>query len=447
MAKKSDYQELKAQLRESLVQWFASRTQYCDGQCYRVVNEDKKLVVRLKEEDCIYEILSKSRQVCEQPQLGPEFHMWDKDIRQVMQHAITVMRDRKDASIIAVGDTPLSGDYSGRPYAINRLPVDFGLPNTIQPGDWPEELDKIMEVLPEFYHDLRSRMVSPEMWDILTCFFGRVVSEDKPSEEFVYWWGEGGDGKGSLTDLFFRHMPETSAPISHDNFESRFGAGVYGEKRFVRIDEVPPGGFFTERVKEVTGGAEFINIERKGKDAVTVKSRLALMFASNYSPSFDGSMAQKRRLRVVECTQRVSQARDVKSELEASFGAFLAYCLINYRLHERKIPENHSEVLDKLADETNLRADTWIINNIRYDAGGWMSSSDLTTLFQETNKAHGKLTFERMMKRFREVAQKMSTDGGVVMPRKRNEVRGWQNVAKRELPPQPLVDTTKWKRW
>tara|TARA_R110000868_G_scaffold250282_3_gene506769 strand:+ start:1850 stop:3166 length:1317 start_codon:yes stop_codon:yes gene_type:complete len=427
MSKESDFLENKAAIREILVHWFVNRMKFCDGQCYQITDKEKKIVRRVPTDECIHMIRLESRSICERPGFGKIYLLWANDIKQILEHATSVLKGRGDERIIAVGDTPLDGDYSNRPYAINRLPVDFGLPQTIADADRQVFLDTLMEQLPEFYHDLRSRMVSPEMWNILTCFFGRVVSEDTPSEEFVYWYGEGGDGKGSLTDLFFRNMPETSVPIAHENFESRFGAGVYGEKRFVRIDEVQPGNFFTERVKEVTGGAEFISLERKGKDAVTVKSRLAIMFTSNYSPAYDDSMAQRRRIRVVECTPRVSAARDVKSELEASFAAFLGYCLVNYELHFRKIPMNANTVLQALSEETNMRSDTWIINNIEYRPGEWMSSKEVSELFAATNHTP-KLTYQKMMRRFDKVMQQQSTDGGVVMQRMRQNQRGWQNV-------------------
>lgn len=427
MPKRDDFQEKKAIIRESLVKWFASSVQYCDGQFYRVTDKERRIVRKLPTDECAHEIRSQSRRIAESPGYGSMYQLWAADVKQVLEHAETVARDRKDEHIVAVGDTPLDGDYSGRAFAINRLPVDFKLPQTIAKEDWPAALDAIMAELPEFYHDLRSRVVCPEMWDILTCFIGRVISEDAPSEQFCYWFGEGGDGKGSLTDLLFRHMPETSVPIAHDNFESRFGAGVYGEKRFVRIDEAPPGNFFTERVKEVTGGAKFISQERKGKDAVTIRSRLAIMFTSNYSPAFDDSMAQRRRIRVIECSQRTSKARNVDDELEASLGAFLGYCLINYARHGKVIPPNNDEYLERLCADTNLRADSWIIDNIEYDAGGWVPSTDISTAFAKTNRT-SKLTFERMMKRLAVVVQRMSTDGGVVMARTKGNRRGWQNI-------------------
>lgn len=430
MSKGPSVQEQKAEIRETLVQWFAKSVKYCDGQYYHITDDSRRIVKRLSADDCSHIVRHAGRKICETRPGGLQLQMWATDIKQILEHASTVLMVRGQDKIVAVGDTPLDGDYSSRPYAMNRLPVDFGLPDTIPQDDRPAALEVLMEKLPEFYHDLRSRMVSAEMWDILTCFFGRVVSEDTPSEEFVYWWGEGGDGKGSLTDLFFRNLPETACPIAHENFESRFGAGVYGEKRFVRIDEAPPGNFFSERVKEVTGGAKFINIERKGKDAVTVRSRLAVMFTSNYSPAFDGSMAQKRRIRVIECSQRTSPPRKVDNELDASFDVFLAYCLINYARHGKQIPENHPEHLERLCSDTNLRADSWIVDNIEYNAGGWMASTEIMKVFNETSKS-SKLSYERMMRRFQTVMQSMSTDGGVVMPRKRGNQRGWQNVARR----------------
>jgi hypothetical protein len=433
MSKKIDKQELKEDLRAYIQEWFQTDplNKYQLGNYYRVESEQTKTVKLLKRDTIKHMLVAKANACCEDgvfAGLGNGGKLWPTEVHMIMLQIDSEFdTSGNQENILAIGDTPLNGNYSDRPYAINRLPVDFGLPQTIADADRQAFLDTLMEQLPEFYHDLRSRMVSPEMWDILTCFFGRVVSEDTPSEEFVYWYGEGGDGKGSLTDLFFRHLKETACPIAHDNFESRFGAGVYGEKRFVRIDEVQPGNFFTERVKEVTGGAEFISLERKGKDAVTVKSRLAIMFTSNYSPAYDDSMAHKRRIRVVECSPRTSPARDVKGELEASFSAFLGYCLVNYALHDYKIPMNSDTVLQYLSEETNMRPDTWIINNIEYRPGEWMSSKEITDLFAKTNHSP-KLTQEKVMRRFQKVMQQRSTDGGVVMKRPRQNQKGWQNV-------------------
>lgn len=433
MGNRVDKQELKEDLRAYIQEWFQADplNKYQLGSYYRVESEQTRTVKHLNRDTIKHMVITKAEALREDEMfylLGNKARLSPVEVTMILQgiEANFAMRSVND-DIVAVGDTPLNGDYSSRPYAINRLPVDFGLPQTVPVEDWPVMLDTLMERLPEFYHDLRSRMVSPEMWDILTCFFGRVVSEDTPSEEFVYWWGEGGDGKGSLTDLFLRNMPETAAPISHNSFESRFGGSVYGNKRFVRIDEAPAGNFFTERVKEVTGGAEFLSVERKGKDPVTMKSRLALMFASNFTPSFNNTMAHRRRLRAIECLPRTSPARDVKGELEGSFGAFLGYCLINYEMNSRKIPMNSEAVLQKLSDETNLRADTWITSNIEYKAGGWMSKTEIQNLFNETNKCRT-LSYEAMMKRFGIVLQRQSTDSGVVMGRERAAGWGWQNV-------------------
>jgi hypothetical protein len=433
MAGRIDKQAIKADLRAYIQTWFQEDplNKYQLGNYYRIESEQTKTVKHLSK-DTIKHMLVMKAEAPRQKEfniLGNEGKLSFVDVNQIMLHieANFALSDKQD-DIAAVGDTPSNGDYSDRPYAINRLPVDFNMPQTI--ADKEYALNSLMEKLPEFYHDLKSRMTSPEMWDILTCFFGRVVSEDKPSEEFVYWYGEGGDGKGSLTDLFLRNMPETAAPISHTNFESRFGAAVYGNKRFVRIDEAPKGNFFTERVKEVTGGAEFISVERKGKDATTEKSRLALMFASNYSPAFDGTMAQRRRLRVIECDPRTSAARDVKDELEASFGVFLEYCLINYERCGKKIPANHEDVLAALSEDTNMKKDLWIRNNLEYKAGEWLPSSELAEWFLETNK-NPSLAYKSMTSRIADVLQEQSTDLGVVMQRKKNDVRGWQNIKKK----------------
>jgi hypothetical protein len=92
---------------------------------------------------------------------------------------------------------------------------------------------------------------------------------------------------------------------------------------------------------------------------------------------------------------------------------------------------NSEVVLQRLSDETNLRADTWITSHIEYKAGGWMSKIEIQNLFNETNKCRT-LSYEAMMKRFGIVLQRLSTDGGVVMGREKSAGWGWQNVQQKE---------------
>jgi hypothetical protein len=401
----SQENQRKEVLRECIIQWFVGQCKYSHGEFYRVVDEDTKIVARWPRDEIRFEIIRKARELCQAAfsDIGAYGHLWPNDHRYMMEQIEAIATATPDNSIVAVGDTPVSGDFSDRPWAVNRLPVDFGIAAQMPPEDHQMALDIIMTKLPEFYHDLRRRMVSPEMWDILTCFFGRMVSEDKPSSEFVYWHGPGGDGKGTLTEIFFEMMPDTSTPVSHSLFESRFGADAFADKRFVRIDETPPGNFFTEKVKEVTGGSQTLSVERKYQRATKVKSRLALMFVSNASPAFSGDEAQERRLRVVEVVKRTSETRtaeELQNELVASFGAFLGYCLINYERCGRKIPKNTYGHLEILAADTHNAVDSWIAANLEYMPLSQMTNGEITGLIGATN---GRLSISAVARRLAKV--------------------------------------------
>jgi phage/plasmid-associated DNA primase len=246
----------------------------------------------------------------------------------------------------------------------------------------------------------------------------------------LYWYGEGGDGKGELSDLFFRNMGDTATPMSFGDFHSRFGGEPLIDRRFIRIDEVPKGNFMTDRVKEFTGGNKTLLIERKGKPHVIIKSRLAFMFTSNNKPSFDGSMAQKRRLRYIESLPRVDKARDVQSELDASFDVFLAYCLINYARHGSEIPENDPLVLADLMDDTMSPIDYWIKTHLEYAPGERITNDDIRRIL-ESETPYAKFSLISITRRLAAyfkpdevlnfpVTQYRETDA--------RRLRGWHNI-------------------
>lgn len=395
MAKRIDKQELKANLRGYIQRWFQDdpANKYHLGNFYQVTSEEKKTVRTLDREYIKHILIKKAEEICSLDcfELGEEGKLWPAEIHHLMQQieATFALADNQEA-IVAVGDTPLDDDYSNRPYVLHRLPVDFNLSHTIADKDRQAFLDTLMEQLPQFFHDLKGQLASPDMWDILTCFFGRVVSEDNPSSELLYWYGEGSDGKGELSDLFFRNMGATATPLSFNDFHSRFGGEPLINRRFVRIDEVPKGNFMTDRVKEFTGGNKTLLIERKGRPHVIIKSRLAFMFTSNNTPSFDNSMAQRRRLRYIESKPRQGQLRDVQSELDASFSCFLGYCLINYAKHGYKIPQNTDEVLADLAEDTYSAVDSWISENIEYAPGTFILNETIQKMLDINPYGHVK---------------------------------------------------------
>ena len=434
MGKGPSKQELKANLRGHIEEWFIKdpANKYSLGNFYRVSDAEKKIVKHFDKDD-IKRVLIKKATILSAEGfggLGDEGKLWPVEVHQIMQQLDALMAMDAQESIVAVGDSPISGDYSERPYVINRLPVDFGLPQTIAQEQRYEALAMLMEKLPPFYHDLKSRMASHEMWDVLTCFLGRVISEDKPSPQMLYWYGEGGDGKGELSDLFFRNMGDTATPMSFGDFHSRFGGEPLIDRRFIRIDEVPKGNFMTDRVKEFTGGNKTLLIERKGKPHVIIKSRLAFMFTSNNKPSFDGSMAQKRRLRYIESLPRTDKARDVQSELDASFDVFLAYCLINYARHGLEIPENDPLVLADLTDDTMSPIDYWIKTHLEYAPGANMTNDDIRKIM-EAETPFAKFSLAAVTKRLPAYFDAEKVSEFRVESYRENDARrtrGWRNV-------------------
>jgi len=165
MPKKVDKQQLKEDLRAYIQEWFQTDplNKYQLGNYYRVESEQTKTVKLLSRDTIKHMLVSKANACCEDgvfADLGNGGKLWPTEVHMIMLQIDSEFdTSGNQENILAIGDTPLDGNYSNRQYAINRLPIDFGLPQTVPAKDWPVMLDALMDRLPEFYHDLRSRMV------------------------------------------------------------------------------------------------------------------------------------------------------------------------------------------------------------------------------------------------------------------------------------------------
>jgi hypothetical protein len=231
-----------------------------------------------------------------------------------------------------------------------------------------------------FINSLREHFASPEMFDILCCFVARAVLEERYSEEFLFWYGEGGDGKGTLMSYLINFLGNQANVVQPADFDAQFGAASYAHLRLCVVDEFDRKfDLWSSKVKTLTGMGT-IGVEKKGKDKFYVKNRLLMVFLANDRPKFKNVSSQQRRFRYIESLPRkniVKQDRDeLKAELDREFQGFLQYCCSLYvTKYNRRIPETNEDILEELAESRIEPVFNFIVSHFKYKPGAFLSKA------------------------------------------------------------------------
>lgn len=417
---------------------------------YKIKDEKLKTIELYEQASIIFDIINFTHWLAEGSQyfaeLGYEAVMTQRRANNVLATIKSQLLNAEfnTKSHLIVNDLKPIGDWLDKEnsWSLVRLPIStkesFGV-------DVRPSFADVERKCGPFLAGVMSRMkdfdgTHSRMFDMLMCFIGRVLSENTPSRQFVYWYGPGGDGKGTFLMWLISVLESQATTIGHDLFESRFGPGTFGRKRLVCVEEVVRGNFFTERVKELTGNA-FISVEQKGKDFEQIRNRMCLIFTSNNKPAFDGSSSQKDRLRYIVSTERDRSQERTAEELEAELNkrkaGILSTACMTYRVYEKKIPANLPEDLEEISSNFFADIDGTILKLFRYEKGAFVPTSVIKDLI-------GRKSFTQFEQRIQEIlepqVQSISEDedpvtaGRVVKKRGyvgSRQMQGWHNIAVR----------------
>lgn len=173
-------------------------------------------------------------------------------------------------------DTPkIIGELNDSEFVFHRLPFN------ICHGDTP--------TFDEFFARC-SNASSIQAW------IGSLFFEESDRQQYVWIYGEGGDGKGALTHTLERIFgPASCTPGLPDN-GARFWTYQLLGKRLITIPECQKYTFTNCTLfKQLTGG-DSICFEQKGQDPFTARPTCKFLFSSNERPKIDSARANERRL-------------------------------------------------------------------------------------------------------------------------------------------------------
>lgn len=307
----------------------------------------------------------------------------EKAQRQMTEKAITFCSARMAAAVeklvrsdrsIAISATALDHD----PWTLNTPGglVDLKT-GDVRPNDSDALCSRMTAVPPDFggkpvqflrFLDQVFRGEQPVI-DYVQRLAGYALTGITREQKFVFFWGPGGNGKGTLWNLF-QHILDsyaTTAPFetfmsSHSDRHPTDLAGLAGA-RLVVASEVKQGrAWDTQKLKSVTGD-DVISARFMQRDFFTFKPSFKLVFLGNDRPAIHGvDRAMRRRTHLVPMTfvaeevGLVDQELDVKLRAEAP--AILAWmirgCLLWQEQQLAAPPSIVAETEEYLAEEDDI---------------------------------------------------------------------------------------------
>jgi hypothetical protein len=156
----------------------------------------------------------------------------------------------------------------------------------------PFELDDTLET--PLFDELMSRTSNSEA---LRLFIGSLFVPHSDKSQYLYLFGHGRNGKGSMTRLLERVLGSCYATESIPDKRNRFWTSGLVAKRLVVFSEgeasdadFPSSGFF----KALTGG-DSVRIEEKGKSVYKANLDCKFIFLNNNKPVLKNNAADIRR--------------------------------------------------------------------------------------------------------------------------------------------------------
>lgn len=183
-----------------------------------------------------------------------------------------------------------------------------------------------------------------EMIRYMQKMMGYALSGDVSQEEFYFWFGTGGNGKGVLLGILNDVMGEYSIsspyrPFIKDTYEEHETAVARMQgARAVLVSELPKNAAWNEeRLKALTGNEGKISARYMRQDYFEFRFTGKIIMAGNNKPSISSvGDAITRRLRLCPFTNQLSDSeRDVtlKEKLKTEYPQILTWMAEGTRLY------------------------------------------------------------------------------------------------------------------
>lgn len=213
----------------------------------------------------------------------------------------------------------------------------------------------------ELFYEFLGRVVRPEEVPVVEEVLGSLLTPSMEYEKAVLFYGEGQNGKSTMSDLILRFLGSQNVfgASLQDLTDNRFAkAGLYGKMANIFPDESGKMIEDSKTFKTLVSG-DNVNAEYKGKAAFTFKNRAKLIMSCNEIPkSRDKTDGNFRKYLIVEFPYKFD-GKEIRRRLDA--WADLPSALLNVAvagLARLRAQGAFTETLRQKELISNLRADS-----------------------------------------------------------------------------------------
>lgn len=185
------------------------------------------------------------------------------------------------------------------------------------------------------WDDLFSRCSNAEAF---MAWIGSLLFEESDLQQYVWAYGTGNNGKGSINRFLKRVFGRAYASKQPPNGNKHWTYGLIG-KRIVVFPDCNDATFVTQGLfKSMTGG-DPIDVDPKYRDTFTIIPTAKYLFLSNERPNLSSEAADLRRIIYCEFDGRKGEKNDplFEKKLWAEGAAFLFGCM---ELYKKMAPDN-----------------------------------------------------------------------------------------------------------
>ncbi len=243
------------------------------------------------------------------------------------------------------------------------------------------------------WDDLLSRMTNAKAF---TDWVGSLFFEQSNSHNYVWIYGEGGDGKGTINRFFMdvfgvgkSYQSKTAPSCDKKGAVDKFWAFNLLTARLAAFPDCDSPTFPTSGLfKSITGG-DPIPMEAKGGLAFTATVNARCLILANCQPAITGARSNTRRIIYCEMGPTDKSWKGVQEKLWEEGGYFLSTCILQYIT---KYPEHEplqtdqtkeSDALAVILAENEQHFETFFHSFFALNANGVATAGDIVAAANE----------------------------------------------------------------
>jgi hypothetical protein len=460
MAKDNDFQEKKAQHKNTMRHWMLGEKGLPSGRPrpnFLIAINEGKLVYYSERDQRQINIMSRDHLVAHVSLASSE--LAERSGEPALEMSQGQARDCMavvEAYVLHEGNDRLIRDeikpiaFSNDDcYCFERINVP-----RLEPQEYKR---KTQEDLGPFLNSIRTSMADYNedtneslMFRRLLSAIGQLLWDSKPSREIVYWYGKGGDGKTTLCNYLASKLGSAAMPnLKPRNLESEYYLAELEGKRMVIAEEAGKGQFLTEGIKAITGN-RFITGRHPHERIRTFESHVMIWYTSNEFPIIDGEDSSRDRLRLIHSQPRPNRTRrseeDIRQELDYYWDNIVHASVSEYFAAGQGIHTMLEAEVAEAVEAYYMDADGWITNNLVYMPGAFIP----TSVLRDASK-NSRISIKSITARLGtlEALDKNNIDGEIKNIKRRittsnNPVWGYNNIGFQEKHPDYYKDS--WRK-